>query len=335
MSDDSNKSFWEKLLNIDRRWIFLMIGLTVVIPFLFRMGLPVTTTEEVESIFDFMNELDGSSAIFVAFDYQPGTMAENHPMAVAVMRHAFARNVGVFITANFPLGQALGSEALASLTDTREPGNFERVAWEDWADYRYEGITRPELEEAWEADHELTDGAKGWVFEGIDYAFLGYAPVFAMVILGMGSSIATQYPNDVYGNPLSEMPILRNHKSGREVDLAVSLSGSSACTWWITYGRESYGIPVAFGVTAVMATDYYPYIQSGQIIGQMGGLRGAAEYEVLLMDSGYAIETGAAFRGMDVQSLAHIVIILFVVFGNVAYFAGGFHRKSQRLKARR
>ena len=52
MSDDSNKSFWEKLLNIDRRWIFLMIGLTVVIPFLFRMGLPVTTTEEVESIFD-------------------------------------------------------------------------------------------------------------------------------------------------------------------------------------------------------------------------------------------------------------------------------------------
>ena len=330
-----NGNIWQRALNIDRRWIFLVIGVTAVVPFFFRMGLPVYTTDEVESIFDYIDELDETDAIFVAFDYQPGTMAENHPMALAVMRHAFARHVPVYMTANFPLGQALGAEALAALTDTREPANFERVAWADWEDYRESGITRAEVLEGWETDHELPDGAMGWLFEGMDYAFLGYAPVFSMVILGMGTSIATQYPNDVYGNPVNEMPILRSHKSAREVDLAVSLSGSSACTWWITYGRESYGLPIAFGVTAVMATDYYPYIQSGQVIGQMGGLRGAAEYEVMLLDNGYAVETGQAFRGMDVQSLAHIMIILFVVFGNIAYFAGGFHKKSQRLKSRR
>jgi hypothetical protein len=39
---------------------------------------------------------------------------------------------------------------------------------------------------------------------------------------------------------------------------------------------------VAVGVTAVMAADMYPYLQSGQLIGMLSGLKGAAEYEKLV-----------------------------------------------------
>ena len=326
---------WEKMLNIDRRWIFLALAIVVVVPFMFRMELPITTTKEVEDIFNFIEELDENNAMFISVDYDPGTMAENQPMTEAVLRHAFARRIPVFMTSYTPLGQALADIALETVTDTREPGNFVRVNWDEWEEYRYEGITRFELEEAWERDNTLPEGTMGWVFEGVDYTILGYAPVFSIVILGMGSSITAQYPEDMYGNPVEEMPMLKAHKSGRDVDLAITMAGSSACVLWITYGRESFGLNVAFGVTAVMATDYYTYLQSGQTIGQMGGLRGAAEYEVLLEENGYAISTGDAFRGMDVQSLAHILIIIFVVLGNIAYFAGGFHRKSKRLESGR
>ena len=144
----------------------------------------------------------------------------------------------------------------------------------------------------------------------------------------MGTSIANQYPTDAYGNNLHDMPILQAHKNLREVDLAVTLAGSTACMSWVVYGTSRVGLPVAFGVTAVMATDYFPYIQSGQIVGMMGGLRGAAEYEVLETEGGYTETTGKAYRGMDVQSLAHILIILLVILGNIAYFAGGFHKKT-------
>jgi hypothetical protein len=48
----------------------------------------------------------------------------------------------------------------------------------------------------------------------------------------------------------------------------------------------------------------------------MTGLVGAAEYEQL---SG---EAGSAMAGMDSQSLVHIAIILLILVGNVAYFAG-------------
>ena len=77
-----------------------------------------------------------------------------------------------------------------------------------------------------------------------------------------------------------------------------------------------------------MATDYFPYLQAGQVIGQMGGLRGAAEYEVLLTENGITPSTDKAFRGMDVQSAAHILIILLIIMGNIAFFAGGFHKKT-------
>jgi hypothetical protein len=326
---------WERFLNIDRRWIYLLIAIVVIVPFFVRMGLPVVPTQEVRSIYTLVDSLGPEDAVMIGWDFDPGTEAENQPMGVAVIRHAFARHIPVFVTAYSPLGQGLAEQGLASVTDVRIPGNFAFVPWTDWEPVRaagYEG--RESLEAAWEVDNDLPAGARGWVFEGVDFVHLGYLPAFGVVILGMGTSIANQFPNDAYGNNLRDMPILQAHKNLREIDLAVTLAGSSACMSWVVYGTSRVGLPVAFGVTAVMATDYFPYIQSGQVIGMMGGLRGAAEYEVLETEGGYTEVTGKAYRGMDVQSLAHVLIILLVILGNVAYFAGGFHKKTA-LKSRR
>lgn len=337
-------NIWEKMLNLDRRWIFLLIGLACIIPFFTPLGLPVLPSQEVIWIYDYIEDLDKDNAIFVSFDFDPGTAAENQPMGIAVLRHAFNRNVPVFITAITPLGQGLASMAIEQLTNPMNNEHFEMVHWDEWADLRDRGITdREEIVAAWEeAGNTLPDNASGWLFEGRDIAFLGYLPYFNLVILGMTSSIESQFPQDVAGNPVVEMPMYQEHKSLRDIDLAFTSSGSAACTWWVIYGREKIGLPVAFGVTAVMATDYYIYMQSGQTIGQMGGLRGAAEYETLLMGwSGdgterevYTTVPGAAFIGMDVQSIAHILIILLVILGNIAYFAGGFNKQS-KLKGRR
>lgn len=328
-------NIWEKMLNINRRWIFLAVGIVSIVPFLIGFGMPITTTIEVENIFNYVNELGPENAMFISFDFAPGTQAENMPMGVAVMRHAFFNDVPVFLTSCQPLGHGMAIACLAFVTNPGLDGYYQRVLFEDWSDFRDAGITdKEELVIAWENDgNVLPENAAGWVFEGRDYALLGYAPVFHLVILGMTNSIEAQYPSDANGNTLSEMPMLKEHKSLRQVDLALTTSGSAACTYWITYAREKIGLPVAFGVTAVMATDYYPYIQTGQVIGQMGGLRGAAEYEVLLTENGITASTGKAFRGMDVQSAAHILIILLIIMGNIAFFAGGFHKKTM-LKGR-
>jgi len=75
---------------------------------------------------------------------------------------------------------------------------------------------------------------------------------------------------------------------------------------------------MAAGTTAVIAPDLYPFYQSGQMIGFLGGLRGAADYEKLLKfpDRGE--------RGMLAQSATHIIIILLVLGANVHMFARRF-----------
>ncbi|MCK5131881.1 MAG: hypothetical protein KAR40_06985 [Candidatus Sabulitectum sp.] len=329
-------NIWEKMLNVDRRWIFLLIGIACVVPFFNPLGLPILPSAEVMGIYDHIEGLGPDNAIIVSFDFEPGTAAENQPMSVAALRHAFARNIPVYVTSYWPLGQAMAAMAISELTDESLEDYFKYVEWEDWASIRDQGIVdRAGIEEAWTAEgNTLPENARGWVFEGRDIAFLGYLPYFHLVILGMTSSIASQFPTDVSGTPLEEMPIYQDHKSLRDIDLAVTSAGGSACVSWITYGREKIGLPIAFGVTAVMATDYYIFIQSGQIVGQMGGLRGAAEYEVLLKENGYNKGYGKAFIGMDVQNIAHLLIIFLVVLGNIAFFAGGFHKKT-KLKGRR
>ena len=65
------------------------------------------------------------------------------------------------------------------------------------------------------------------------------------------------------------------------------------------------------GCTAVSATQYYPDLNSGQINGLIGGLKGAAEYE-FLRDPNLEGTDNQALAGMTAQSVVHVLIILLV-----------------------
>ena len=79
--------------------------------------------------------------------------------------------------------------------------------------------------------------------------------------------------------------------------------------------------PLAFAVTAVSGPQYYATLQSGQIFGLIGGLKGAAEYEMLLLDEYQRLNvTARAIQGMNVQTIVHILIILLTIVGNLAFF---------------
>ena len=68
------------------------------------------------------------------------------------------------------------------------------------------------------------------------------------------------------------------------------------------------------GTTAVGAPKYYAFVASGQFVGLLGGMKGAAEYELL------ADHPDRAVRGMDVQSIVHFLIIALVIMGNIGHF---------------
>jgi hypothetical protein len=163
------------------------------------------------------------------------------------------------------------------------------------------------------AFHEMGD--KFGLVEGEDYVFLGYRPEITAGILGLGENIARVYPKDYRGIPLADIPLMQKVHNYRDIALVISVSDDDTPSYWINYANARYQQAIVPAITAVMATTYYPFLQEKQIVGMVPGLKGAAEYEQLIK------RPGDASVGMSAQSTAHMVIVLFVLLGNVGYFA--------------
>lgn len=261
-----------KLLAIDRRIIFLLVSVGVVLPLLHPLNLPVTVTPRVQAAYDAIDALPPGSKVLISMDYEPDIMAELLPMSIAVLRHCFRKHIQVIAMTLYPAGTGLGERALTLAA-------------------KAEGATRNK-----------------------DFAWLGYKSGFQVVMIGIGENLRGIYPVDFYGTPLDSIPILRGVNSYKQIALMVNLSGSSATDYWIQFAQGRFHEPLVVGCTAVMATDYYPYLSSKQILGLIGGMKGAAEYERLID------VVGDARRGMDAQSLVHLIVVGLVITGNAALF---------------
>lgn len=148
---------------------------------------------------------------------------------------------------------------------------------------------------------------------GVDYVFLGYRPGVAAVIINMGKEIRNVFSTDYKYTPIDSLPLMRRVKNYKDIKLLFGLEAGAVGDSWIQYGYARYGLPIILGTTAVMTPDYYPYLQANQVISVIGGLRGAADYETLV-----GIK-GQASIGMLPQSVIHLVIIAFIIIGNIGF----------------
>src|SRR5436309_7433026 len=207
-------------------------------------------------------------------DFDPASKPELQPQAVALLRHAFKKNLRV-------IGMTL------------------------WAT----GTGR--------ADMFVSQAAQemGKV-NGKDYVFLGWSPGVGSLIINMGQDLYKAFPTDYYNQPTRELAVLKGIQTLRDVNYVVSLAaGTSGIETWYVYGKDKYKFELGGGCTGVIAPGLYPLLRSGQINGLIGGLRGAAEYEVLIGQKGRAV------AGMDAQSATHLAIIVLVIICNVFYLS--------------
>ena len=291
--DAAGNGFWDRLQRIDRRWIYAVIWLVVMLPLIFPFGIKPKAMPPVDRLFSYIDTMPEDKALVISIDYTPDTQAELHPMTIALLRHAFATNrrVGMLATAVYGLG--LGEEALRQVS----------------AEFNEEANT-----------HEDS------VINGEDYVFWGWSTPFLTVMLGMGERITNVFPVDYYGAVTESLPITPRIKNFNDIGIVVSIAGSSTPLSWVAYAQTQFGIRIGCGTTAVSAADYYTYLNSGQFTGMLAGMRGAAEYEQLLADKLAAAGSSLSLRrkateAMSSQTAAHLAIIAFIIFGNIGYFA--------------
>ncbi len=271
--------FLNRILTLDRRWIFSFMAICILVPLLLDQSLPFTTDPAVEAIYEAIEDLDAGDNVIVSCDYDPGSKPELQPFTEALFQHLFRKDINVVISCLWPAAPPLVGQAIT-------------LALEQ------EGIRDMGLE------------------QGIDYVNLGYKDGRQLVMLSMGENIHSTFPVTYDGTPIGQVPLMRQLKKLGDFDLFINVSGGSPGTKeWVETAQGRFGLTMAASCTAVMAPDNIPYYESGQLIGLAGGMKGSADYETLV-----GIEGGAATKGMAAQSFGHLLIILFIFLGNVAYF---------------
>jgi hypothetical protein len=268
-------SILRKLEGIDRRWIYLAIFAAVVIPFLTGLKLPVGTPS---------------------------------PAAVAVFDTIDRLPEGSVVMLSFDYSPASMPE-LEPMAKAVVRHCFER-------NHRILAMTlHPQgaLMIRRAVDPLMEELGKEY---GVDFVDAGYKPGTAAVILGMGRDISKVYEGrDARDNALDDLHMMRDVGSYDDIALMIDFAANSLPFAWVGYAHERYGLQMGAGVTAVMATDLYPYWKSDQLVGVINGMKGAAEYEYLVGAEGWGI------LGMSSQSIAHLLIILFIIMGNIGYLA--------------
>jgi hypothetical protein len=277
----------ERLLNIDRRIVFLFVAIAGISTTLWPVTVPIRPTANVRRVYDAVEALgqNENATLLMSFDYGPSAAPELHPVALNVLRQAFRNNTKVVAMALWPDGVGLAQAAFDSIAPL-----FDKQVGRDWT-------------------------------------FLGYKPGHETLIINMGQDIYSAFSVDVYGNATLGMEVLSDIDKLGDFDYVLAMAAGNTIdrSVWIPYAVDRYGTQLGGAVTAVMSPDMFPYLQSGQLTGLVSGLAGGAEYETLVG------APGAAVRGMVPQSAVHMVIILFILFGNTMYFLQ--RRRSRRTAA--
>jgi hypothetical protein len=152
---------------------------------------------------------------------------------------------------------------------------------------------------------------------GKDWAAFGFRPAADQAVLGLRSDFQGTFKRDRFNTPLSEIPVMKNVKNWQQIGAIVETTPSGTVGLWINFIGQPYKIPIIYCPTGVMVPEGYNFLDAGQIKGMLPGLIGAAKYEYILKQPGFAT------RAANALSASHVLIILLIILGNLGYIAAG------------
>ena len=262
------------------------MGLAVGIPILFQLQFPEKATGLAQAVFDEIERLEPGSAVMLAFDFDPASEGELGPMATAFTRHCCEKDLKMYFIALWPVGPQMIDD------------NINKVILQDFPDLVY----------------------------GQDYCNLGFKSGQEGVIRVIVTDLRGLYTTDARGTNIDEIPMFQGIENIQQMDLIINVSaGYPGTKEWVQYAATPFpdDIRVVAGCTGVQAPLYYPYIPQ-QLPGLLGAIKGAAEYEKLVMEKyGGPNPPGKYLEGkrrMGPQLVAHVLMILLIIAGNVIFF---------------
>jgi hypothetical protein len=250
----------------------VIILVCVIVPLLAGVRLEMSVTPPVKGLYDAIEDLEPGSYVWLAADYDPGSMPELYPMNTAFVEHLFSKDIKVICAALWPPGPPLAQRVFDDLAP-----------------------------------------AYGKQY-GLDYVNLGFKEGREAVMVSVAEDMRSTFPRDFAGSRWEDIPMLEGIEDLSDVDMIICVSaGYPGIKEWVQQIATRYNLAIGGGVTAVSGPEMYPYIQSGQLVGLLAGMKGAAEYEQLVE------RPGLGLSGMVAQSYVHLMVVIFIIFANVVF----------------
>jgi hypothetical protein len=273
-----------------RRLVYLGMLLAVIVPMVWQISFKEHASPMVRDVFDAVAGLPPEAKVLIAFDFDPASEPEIKPMGDAFVRHLCQMGAKLYCLTLWPTGPA---EINLTIREIIEP---------EFPEYVY----------------------------GRDFVNLGFMSGGEGTITVAATDIKKAFSADAHNVSTSDgekLPIMQRVENLESFDLIINLSaGYPGLQEWVQYGANPTGRPIVGGSVAVGSPELLPFVPD-QCIGFLAGLKGAAEYEQLLLEEYPQLdrpECRAALERMGPQTVAHLFIILLILIGN------GIHLRRKR-----
>jgi hypothetical protein len=241
-------TFWQRVQQIPRHYIYLLLAAVVVWQLLFPIRLPIVPSAATTGLYEAIRVVPDDKLIILSTDWDASTQAETAPQTQAIINACFQlKKRFVIMNMQPPMGVKLANDIALELS--QQYGARYGIDWANWG-YKY-----------------------------------GYGNVLMAMAKDIPKAMGADfYGKPVTGLPLMRgVQTIRDIGLVIEV---TGLAGMTET--WIGLIQGPYRTPFASAYTAVMAPGYYPFLDSGQMKGMLVGAKGAAEMEALVHRPGKA-----------------------------------------------
>ncbi len=89
----TRSNIWQRLLSIDRRILYLLLFVNIVVFLLAPIKMPTPISPPVQSFYNTIEKLQPGDMVMVSSNWSASTFAENQPQLEAVLRHLIRKQV--------------------------------------------------------------------------------------------------------------------------------------------------------------------------------------------------------------------------------------------------
>lgn len=156
---------------------------------------------------------------------------------------------------------------------------------------------------------------------GVDYIHIGYLTGTETAMAAVGKDLRATTSTDYKGVSLDQYSIMQGINSAADFDLLICYTtGGDQSEGWVRQWYTPYRVPYLCSVLAMMVPTMLPYRNAGQIVALLAGAT-SGQMESLVKVPARGIKSA------DVITTTHILVLAFIVIGNVAYYASKATRR--------